>query len=268
VFAHPDDESFLAGPLIAYCTAHGATVELVVATPPPALPGDAYNRRQELARAAEILGIRRVHYLGYDATPMLAPSPPADSLAAAPLEDVAYEVQTVIGDFQPHAVVTDSVYGAYGHPDHIIVHRAAVAALGGMSDEGDVPALYALAYPLPLVRAWLRMLRLWRVDITRLCGRDDLNLTSLVAGAPPPSIRLNVARYMAHRSAAAQCHVSQLVRAPLPMRLVASLPAWANWSVLGQTWLTRIATDANEDEFFAPATQPRMAEPTSGQLRR
>jgi LmbE family N-acetylglucosaminyl deacetylase len=236
-------------------------VELAVATPPPALPGAAVDRRQELGRAAEVLGIQRVHYLGYEATPMLASRPPSGSLAAAPEEDVVCAVQSVMEGFQPHAVLTDSVYGAYGHPDHILTHRAAVLATERMHIAADVPALYALAYPLPLVRAWLHMLRLWHVDITRLCGRDDLNLARLVDSAPPPSIRLDVSRYIAHRKAAAKCHVSQLIGAPLPMRLLTNLPVWANWSVLGQAWLTRIGPgeDDRNAPFLSAAQAPRLA---------
>ena len=242
VFAHPDDETFLAGPLLAKYAAEGTEVGLVCATLPHSEPQKG-QRQAELEAAASVLGIISLHFLGYSDSPMRAiEALPAGSLAAAPAEEVAEAVLGVLRTFLPQVVVTDAAYGAYGHPDHILVHRATLHAVQRFAAASDAAPLrlYAMAYPLGLVRLWVRAMRWTGVDVRRLAGRDDINLEQLVRGSYPLSARVDVRPYVGHRKAAGQQHQSQLASAPWPLKLLERAPIWAQQWAFGHTHLTRL----------------------------
>ena len=243
VFAHPDDETFLAGPLLAKHAAEGVTVELVCAT--VAAPAEQSTtpviRRAELDRAAQVLGIHAVHHLGYRDSPMRCPEVAEPrSLTAVPLEEVTGRVLEVIKAFRPHVVVTDSAYGAYGHPDHIVIHRATVEAVARYAAGGSGPLkLYALAYPIRLVWLWVCALRGLGVDVRHLGGRHDLDLPQIVRETHPVSALIDVKPYVARRKEAGKHHRSQLVAAPLPFKLLEAAPLWLHERVFGRCALTR-----------------------------
>ena len=107
-YAHPDDESFGLGPLIAKYTAEGAEVTLICAT-----NGDvgsvsqelldkygsvAAIRLDELDCAAQVLGLKEVIKFGYRDSGMMgsADNNHADSLWQAPLDTVAHQIVEVI----------------------------------------------------------------------------------------------------------------------------------------------------------------------------
>ncbi len=88
-------------------------------------------RADESQVAAVELGVTKVHFLdfadsglptghGYVAAP--------GSLAAAPLDEVTDRVAEILVEEQAETVVTYDAHGIYGHPDHIVVHRAGVLA--------------------------------------------------------------------------------------------------------------------------------------------
>ncbi|MCO1603837.1 PIG-L deacetylase family protein [Desulfosporosinus nitroreducens] len=127
IFAHPDDESFALGGTIAKYAEQGIRITLVVATKGEA--GKAAGickpeelglvREQELRRAAEVLGIAEVIFLGYkDKEVPLSP----------PLEIVEKLVR-VIRKIRPHVVITFGADGASGHRDHRAIHYFTKAAI-------------------------------------------------------------------------------------------------------------------------------------------
>lgn len=157
VHAHPDDETITTGGTIATLVAEGAHVTVVTATRgeggeviPPALAhlegdraGLAQVRETEIAEAMAALGVSDHRFLGGsdrifedsgmewgpDGHAVAASTRPADSLCSAELSTVAAAIAEVIDDVRPHAVVTYSANGGYGHPDHVRVHEATVAAV-------------------------------------------------------------------------------------------------------------------------------------------
>lgn len=165
VHAHPDDETIATGGTIAALVAEGDQVTVLTATrgeggeviPPEmkALEGDraglAQVREAEIEAAMRALGVTDHRFLGTrrggaatlperrfedsgmawgpDGHAVPAPSMPAAALCAAPLDEVASYIAAVIDEVRPHAVITYSANGGYGHPDHVRVHDATVAAV-------------------------------------------------------------------------------------------------------------------------------------------
>jgi LmbE family N-acetylglucosaminyl deacetylase len=133
--AHPDDETIATGGLMALAKSQGHRVVLVVATkgehgeiqPDVLDEGEALadRRVQEVAAAAEILGIDRVEFLGYVDSGMMG-EPENDLPGSFWTADVDEAAERLAAILQEEAVDVFTVYddhGGYGHPDHIQVHR-------------------------------------------------------------------------------------------------------------------------------------------------
>ncbi len=130
VLAHPDDESFAIGGTIARYASGGVSVHLVTATSGQSgrwfhgedRPDDdevGRVREKELRDAADVLGIREVHLLGYRDGAL-------DRLE--PREAVA-KIADHIRRIRPQVVVTFDPFGVYGHPDHVAICRLTNAAV-------------------------------------------------------------------------------------------------------------------------------------------
>lgn len=158
VHAHPDDESSKGAATMARYVADGHDVMVVTCTGgergsilnPSFEPADlaerpqemADVRRREMARAAQILGVRH-RWLGYvdSGLPEGDPLPPlpADCFAAVPLDGPTRDLVRLIREFRPHVVVTYDENGGYPHPDHIRCHEVSVAAFDSAGDPDSYP---------------------------------------------------------------------------------------------------------------------------------
>jgi N-acetylglucosamine malate deacetylase 2 len=133
-FAHPDDETFLAGGVCAKYASLGAKVVLSTATlgesgkagdPPVCTPEDLPAVREgELRAAAAILGIHEVHLLGYRDR----------ELASAPADRIRAQLVQHIRSARPAVVVTFDPQGANQHPDHIAISRFTSDAVAAAAD--------------------------------------------------------------------------------------------------------------------------------------
>jgi mycothiol S-conjugate amidase len=94
-------------------------------------------RIKEMARAAEILGVRH-HWLGFidSGLPEGEPLPPLpeDCFALVPMEESTHALVRVMREFRPHVVITYDENGGYPHPDHIRCHEVSVAAFDACGD--------------------------------------------------------------------------------------------------------------------------------------
>ncbi|MBX8690534.1 mycothiol conjugate amidase Mca, partial [Mycobacterium sp. 20091114027_K0903767] len=150
VHAHPDDESSKGAATTARYAAEGVRVMVVTLT--GGERGDILNpamdlpevhgrisevRRDEMAKAAEILGVEH-HWLGFvdSGLPEGDPLPPLPEgcFACVPLEEPVSRLVRVIREFQPHVLTTYDENGGYPHPDHIRCHQVSVAAYEAAAD--------------------------------------------------------------------------------------------------------------------------------------
>ena len=97
----------------------------------PGAPDDlARIRTAETERAAQILGIARIEYLGYQDSGM-AGSPHNDgpgSFWSASVEAAAARLAPILVEEDAEVLTVYDDGGVYGHPDHIQVHRVGVRA--------------------------------------------------------------------------------------------------------------------------------------------
>ncbi len=135
ILAHPDDESLGTGGILAKYAAEGIETYLVTATrgergwygderEHPGLDVLGRAREAELLAAAEVLGIREVHFLDY-IDGELDQAHPAEAIAK-----IVGHVRRV----KPDVVVTFDAEGSYGHPDHIAISQLTTAALVEAAD--------------------------------------------------------------------------------------------------------------------------------------
>ncbi|CAN7582683.1 mycothiol conjugate amidase Mca [Mycolicibacterium frederiksbergense] len=155
VHAHPDDESSKGAATTARYAAEGARVMVVTLT--GGERGDILNpamdipevhgrihevRRDEMAKAAEILGVEH-RWLGYvdSGLPEGDPLPPLPegSFATVPLDGPTEALVAVIREFRPHVLTTYDENGGYPHPDHIRCHEVSVAAYEAAADHLRYP---------------------------------------------------------------------------------------------------------------------------------
>jgi len=159
VHAHPDDESSKGAGTVAMYHAEGIHTVLVCCTGGeegeilnPALDTPEVHsrladlRREELDKAAAIIGYAEVVMLGYRDSGMAGSEANAnpESFAQAPHEEAVGRLVAIVRRTRPQVMV---VYGddqsGYPHPDHLRVHEIGVAAFGAAGD----PARYPSAGP-------------------------------------------------------------------------------------------------------------------------
>jgi N-acetyl-1-D-myo-inositol-2-amino-2-deoxy-alpha-D-glucopyranoside deacetylase len=175
VHAHPDDESITTGATMAYYVAQGVQVTLLTCTlgeegeilVPEFAQLEAAQADQlgglrigELDAAMAALGVTDHRYLGgpgrfRDSGMMGTPAnehPRAFWRADSDTEvfDAAVAAAVdVIREVRPQVVVTYDENGDYGHPDHIMAHRVAMAAVDRASD-----ASYGSGEPWPVAKVY------------------------------------------------------------------------------------------------------------------
>ncbi|MFD7655196.1 mycothiol conjugate amidase Mca [Actinosynnema sp. NPDC059797] len=166
VHAHPDDESSKGAATMARYVAEGHEVMVVTCTGgeagsilnpamdrPDVLENMAAIRREEMARAAEILGVQH-RWLGFvdSGLPEGDPLPPLPEgcFALTPLEESTPPLVEVIREFRPHVIITYDENGGYPHPDHIRCHEVSVAAFEAAGDPDRYPELGEPWQPLKL----------------------------------------------------------------------------------------------------------------------
>jgi len=166
VHAHPDDESSKGAATMARYVREGAQV--LVCTMTGGERGDILNpamdrpeikadipgvRRQEMARASEILGIEQ-RFLGFvdSGLPEGDPKPPLPGgcFALADVAAAAGPLVQAIREFRPHVMLTYDERGGYPHPDHVMTHRVAVAAFEAAADPDAYPEAGEPWQPLKL----------------------------------------------------------------------------------------------------------------------
>jgi len=117
VFAHPDDETFGPGGTIA-TLAKNHDVYIICATNGDGKQGDrkkeislGKKRRKELLASAEILGVKKVFFLGLR----------DGSLSHNQYHNIAEKVLKILRKLKPEILITFEPRGVSGHIDHVVM---------------------------------------------------------------------------------------------------------------------------------------------------
>lgn len=164
VFAHPDDESYLAGGTIAKYVKAGWSAHLVCITRGEGAPrgeyaslsqdGFAAHRQKELESAISHIGISAVTFLDYK-------DGEVSSLPPGHLED---KLINLLHDQQPDVVITMEPSGVTNNPDNIKVSLALTFAFQKYAsdrkmadaDDSNPPKLYYACMPESIVSYFVR----------------------------------------------------------------------------------------------------------------
>jgi N-acetyl-1-D-myo-inositol-2-amino-2-deoxy-alpha-D-glucopyranoside deacetylase len=185
VHAHPDDETIGTGTTMARYAAEGARVTLVTCTLGelgevlvPELAGLAAERADqlggyriaELNQAMQALGVSDHRFLGgagcWRDSGMMGTAGNADRRAfwacagdEVRFDEAVAQAVAVIREVRPQVLVTYDETGGYGHPDHIMAHRVAMAAFeraaapGGAGLPWQIEKIYWTAVPRSVLQA-------------------------------------------------------------------------------------------------------------------
>jgi LmbE family N-acetylglucosaminyl deacetylase len=230
VLAHPDDESFGLGGTLALYAQKGYNTYLVCATRGEAGTVDAEHlngfkdtaelRTMELQRAAKILGLRDVFFLGYrdSGMPGSDDNKHPDAQINHSVEEVAGRVVKYIRELKPDIVITFDPIGGYRHPDHIHIHKATVLAFerandGSFHPEAGAPfkprALYYQVFPRWFLKWMTRLMPLTGKDPTKWGRNGDINLKELAEVEFPVHVRLDIRSVAEIKRQAGAQHASQ-----------------------------------------------------------
>lgn len=197
VFAHPDDESFMAAGVACRYAEGGARVALVTATlgeeggagDPPVCTREELPavREAELRRAVEILGIDSLDLLGYR----------DKQLASAPHAEVREKLVRLIRLHRPQVVITFDPNGSNAHTDHVAISRFTSDAVQAAGDARFFPEAGAAHRVSRLL--WTTPTPCW-----------ELALKERPWDEPGVDFLIDVGRWWERKEAALRAHRSQL----------------------------------------------------------
>lgn len=231
-YAHPDDESFGNGALIAKYVAEGAEVYYICATNGDVgtIPDDmkdlyptvAELRLSELACASEVLGFKKVFTFGYRDSGMMGAetNQHPDSLwyhGENNEETLVARVVDVIREVRPHVILTFNEYGGYGHPDHIAIQRATTKAFSLAADASyqtdlspyQSQKLYYGGIPGIFLRVMVGWLKLRGHDVRHMGTNKDIDLQAILDHIDPYHTKVDIGAYYDKWDESSVCHQSQ-----------------------------------------------------------
>jgi LmbE family N-acetylglucosaminyl deacetylase len=228
IFAHPDDETYLAGGTLARYAASGCEVSVVCATFGEAGRRGEYAglsredfgalRRRELEAACAELGVRPPIFLGC-----------ADRALGRDCWDLATdEAVRIIRRLRPDVVLTFGPDGVSGHADHVALSQIVTAAFWGAGVPARSPHLAATPFQPAALYYVLRS-----AAVPSCCRpREGTSVP------PVPTTTIAMGGFGERKLAAARCprsqwHMQLLTREHTSAILTApevfhrAIPAWA-----------------------------------------
>ncbi|MET9779222.1 PIG-L deacetylase family protein [Streptomyces sp. NPDC006367] len=135
--AHPDDEVYATGAAIEYLAEEGCRVVLRVASKGEAGEPHADTiaiarmlRTRKFNRSCQVLGLADWGYIEAGRWLDTGGDPSPGSLTRATVDELAAAIVPHVEAVAPQAVLTVGSDGLTGHPDHILMHRAVLQAVG------------------------------------------------------------------------------------------------------------------------------------------
>ena len=274
VHAHPDDESSKgAGTLARYADEHVRTVVVTctggeageILNPAMDQPGNLERmpelRRQELAKALEILRVSAHYWLGYrdSGMPDTEFNAHPDAFANADLDEATGRLVRIIREERPQVVLTYDERGGYPHPDHIRTHEVSMAAFEAAGDPDRYPDAGAPFQPLKLYyhaafsRRQLEAIHTGAVarGIESPFGEWLEQWNSDEHPEPNVTTQVDVRRFMAQRRDALIAHATQIdpnsFWFSIPEEIVADVYPWEDYTLARSL----VGTDGRETDLFA-----------------
>ena len=265
-FAHPDDEAFPVGGVLASNVADGRRVRLITTT-----LGEEGDIRQEGSATKETLGdVRRIELscavqalrlesnelYGYRDSGMVgweANNHP-QAFINAPEDEVVERLVREIRMFRPQVILTFEPGGLYGHPDHISISKHTTTAFDLASNPSAFPnqlseglethtpqRLFYSARPKGFRLEWATKLRTAGIDFP-MPGPEQL-----AHGNPPEDIHLelDVSGHLETKMACIICHRTQVAPDWPYHRVPREIAAW----VLGREFYIRARPDVPDSEI-------------------
>lgn len=273
VHAHPDDEVFSTGGIIAKYARSGGRVVLVYGTSgeageihdPDLDPVEAVARlgdirREEVRKACAILGTDELYFLGYRDSGMkdTEDNKNPDAFMNAPLDEAADRLVDIMRETRPDVVVTYDESGGYGHPDHVMSHTVATAAFEiARKEEWGPRKLYYSARSREGFRSYVEGLRELGVQIPWV--KEDFNFDE--HGIPNAEItaHIDITQYTALKQKALAVHRTQIK----PDSFFLTIPDETLSRVSGIEYFVRVFPPARagerEDDLFAEVLEDSEA---------
>jgi LmbE family N-acetylglucosaminyl deacetylase len=240
--AHPDDECIGCGGIMRKAFEDGHRVVLVVATRgelgevPDGFLDDGeelWQRRvAETHASAEILGAKRVEFLGYVDSGM-AGEPTNDapgSFWTAPVEEAAGRLAAILREERADVLTVYDDNGGYGHPDHIQVHRVGLRA----AELAGTPRVYQNTMNRDHLRRGMQEF----VEQARAAGIEMPEVADEEQFGKPESVltaAVDVTPYLDYKRRAMRAHASQISE----QSFFLSLPEDAFRGAFGTEWFIR-----------------------------
>ncbi len=274
VHAHPDDESSKgAGTLARYA---GEGVHTVVVTCTGGEAGEILNpamdqpgnlermpelRKQELAKALELLNVGAHYWLGYrdSGMPDTELNTHPDAFANADLDEAVGRLVRIIRAERPQVIVTYDERGGYPHPDHIRTHEISVPAFEAAADPDRYPGTGAPFQPLKLyyhatsTKQRLEVIHAGVIarGIESPFGEWLENWKTDEWPEPEVTSQVDVTRWMAQRRDALIAHATQIdpnsLWFAIPDEVVAEVYPWEDYTLVRSL----VPTAGHETDLFA-----------------
>jgi LmbE family N-acetylglucosaminyl deacetylase len=214
--AHPDDESIATGGVMAKAADEGHRVVLVVATKGEhgevaegfLQEGEELWRRrvQETLACADILGVSRVEFLGYEDSGMVGTpeNERPESFWRADVEEAATRLAAILTEEEADVLTIYDENGNYGHPDHIQVHRVGLRA----AEMAGTPKVYMNTINRDHFRRSFEQARERGVDMPG--DIDPGEFDGLGVSEDRITTAVDVRPWLARKRAAMAAHASQI----------------------------------------------------------
>lgn len=167
VWAHPDDETYLAGGVSALLTDAGHRVACITATRGEG-GGDGDVRTVELEEALELLGVGEHYWLDY----------PDGGCADVDVLEAVSRIRSLVDEVQPDTVLTFGPDGFTGHPDHQTVSAWTDGALEGY----DARLIHAVSRERVMDQGLDEEFGVFELGRPRVCADDELALLLELTG--------------------------------------------------------------------------------------
>ena len=121
-----------------------------------------------------------------------------DSLVQAPLAEVAGKIAASIRRHRPQVIICDNQFGGYGHPDHIRLHQATLAAFTAAADPARYPdagpphraeRLYYPAFGAGWLKPLVRLMPLIGRDPRKFGRNHDIDLVQMLSWESPTHVK-------------------------------------------------------------------------------